>query len=82
MGYRAVRPRGGFYVFAETPLADDLRFVSLLKEESILVVPGTGFGRPGHMRLSVTVARQAIERSLAGFARALETARRTPSRAG
>jgi aspartate aminotransferase len=70
MGYRAIRPRGAFYVFAETPLQDDVRFVNLLKEEAVLVVPGTGFGRPGHMRLSVTVAREAIERALPGFARA------------
>jgi aspartate aminotransferase len=75
MGYEAVRPRGAFYVFARTPLADDVRFINLLKEEAVLAVPGTGFGRPGHMRLSVTVAPQAIERALPGFARARERAK-------
>jgi aspartate aminotransferase len=81
MGYRAVRPRGAFYVFVETPIPDDVAFINLLKEESILVVPGTGFGRPGHMRLSVTVPPAAIERSLAGFGRALERARKLAARA-
>jgi aspartate aminotransferase len=72
MGYRAVRPQGGFYVFAQTPIPDDVAFIRRLKEESILAVPGTGFGRPGYMRLSVTVPPEMIERSLEGFARALQ----------
>jgi aspartate aminotransferase len=75
MGYDAPRPQGGFYVFARTPLADDIAFVQLLRDEGILAVPGIGFGRGGYMRLSLTIAPEAIERSLPGFARALERAR-------
>jgi aspartate aminotransferase len=75
MGYHAPRPQGGFYVFARTPIDDDIAFVSLLQEEGILAVPGTGFGRGGYVRLSLTIAQEAIERSLPGFARALAKAR-------
>jgi aspartate aminotransferase len=72
MGYRAVRPQGAFYVFVQTPIPDDVAFVGRLKEEGILAVPGTGFGRPGHIRLSVTVPPAMIERALPGFERALD----------
>jgi aspartate aminotransferase len=74
MGYQVVRPRGGFYVFAKTPIPDDLAFVGLLKDEGILAVPGRGFGRPGHMRLSLTAPDQVIERALPGFERAFRRA--------
>lgn len=71
MGYHAPRPRGSFYVFPKTPIPDDLAFIRVLQEEGILAVPGAGFGRGGYMRLSLTIPRTDIERSLPGFARAL-----------
>jgi len=74
MGYDAPRPRGAFYVFPRTPIADDIAFIGLLQREGILAVPGTGFGRSGYMRLSLTIPREAIVRSLPGFARAIESA--------
>ena len=42
-----------------------------LQKEGILAVPGTGFGRAGFMRLSLTIGREDLERSLPGFERAL-----------
>jgi aspartate aminotransferase len=74
MGYDAPRPQGSFYVFPRTPIADDVAFIRLLQEEGILAVPGAGFGRSGYMRLSLTIAREEIERSLPGFARARRAA--------
>lgn len=71
MGYDAPRPQGTFYVFPRTPLADDVAFIRLLQAEGILAVPGTGFGRSGYMRLSLTISKEEIERSLPGFERAL-----------
>lgn len=71
MGYEVVPPRGGFYVFPKTPVPDELAFIGILKEEGILAVPGRGFGRPGYMRLSLTVPDETIERALPGFERAL-----------
>ena len=74
MGYDAPRPQGAFYVFPKTPIPDDLAFLQFLKAEGILAVPGAGFGRGGHMRLSLTVPRDEIERSLPGFRLAREKA--------
>ena len=75
MGYDAPRPQGAFYVFPKTPIPDDIAFIGLLQEEGILAVPGAGFGRSGYMRLSLTIPRDTIERSLPGFERALKKAR-------
>lgn len=75
MGYDSPRCQGSFYVFPRTPIADDIAFIRILSDEGILAVPGAGFGRSGYMRLSLTIAREAIERSLPGFRRALERAR-------
>ena len=74
-GYRVTRPQGTFYVFPESPVADDMAFVNRLMEEGILAVPGTGFGRPGHFRLSLTIPLETIERSLPGFGRACAAVR-------
>jgi aspartate aminotransferase len=73
-GYEFVTPRGAFYLFPRSPMADDVDFVRLLQEENILVVPGSGFGAPGYFRISYCVDEQTIERSMAGFARAGERA--------
>jgi aspartate aminotransferase len=75
MGYQAPRPQGSYYVFPKTPMPDDIAFIRLLQEEGILAVPGSGFGRGGYMRLSLTIAPGDIERSLPGFERALRKAR-------
>jgi aspartate aminotransferase len=71
-GYQVRKPQGAFYVFQKTPIPDDIAFVRDLQREGILAVPGAGFGRTGYMRLSLTVPRETIERSLPGFARALQ----------
>ncbi len=75
IGYDLVRPEGAFYVFPRTP-GDDVAFVSLLHDEGILAVPGVAFGRPHHMRLSLTVSPETIERALPGFERAYARAMR------
>jgi aspartate aminotransferase len=75
IGYAFTRPKGSFYVFPQTPLADDVAFIQLLQEEGILAVPGQGFGRAGHMRLSLTLPLDDIERSLPGFEKAFQKAK-------
>ncbi len=75
IGYECTRPQGAFYLFPKTPLADDVAFVRLLVEEGVLAVPGSGFGRAGHMRLSVTVPKDTVVRSLPAFERAFARAR-------
>jgi aspartate aminotransferase len=76
IGYECVKPRGAFYVFPRTPIADDVEFVRLLAEEGVLTVPGSGFGMPGYIRISLTVERETVVRALPGFERAFRKARR------
>ena len=73
-GYRLTAPAGAFYLFPESPLADDEAFVALLKEEKILAVPGRGFAGPGYFRLCFCAPEEVIERALPGFARAMAKA--------
>jgi aspartate aminotransferase len=74
-GYELIRPPGTFYLFPKSPLADDVRFVRILQEENILVVPGSGFGGPGYFRIAYCVDDQVIERALPGFERAIVRAK-------
>ena len=69
-------PKGAFYFFAKSPVEDDSVFVDALLRERILVVPGKGFGFGGYVRLSCSVDERIIERSAAGFKRAMESFRR------
>jgi aspartate aminotransferase len=72
IGYEVRKPKGAFYIFLKTPIPDDTAFVGILRDEGVLAVPGSGFGRSGYIRLSLTVPRDTIARSLPGF----ETARK------
>jgi aspartate aminotransferase len=74
-GYDLMVPPGAFYLFPKSPLADDVQFVRLLQDERILVVPGSGFGGPGHFRIAYCVDDATIENALPGFRRAMERAR-------
>ena len=67
--------RARFTFFPGRPYADDLAFIRLLQNEGILAVPGRGFGRGGYMRLSLTISREEIERSLPGFEKAIQMTR-------
>ncbi len=69
MGYSFVRPEGAFYLFPRSPIDDDVQFVQDLQEEKILVVPGSGFGRSGHFRISYCVDDAVITGAAAGFKR-------------
>jgi aspartate aminotransferase len=71
-GYRFVVPKGTFYLFPRTPIDDDVAFVRVLQEENILVVPGSGFGGPGHMRIAFCVDDRVVENALPGFERAIK----------
>ncbi len=75
-GYEFVPPKGAFYLFPKSPLADDAQFVGLLAEEKILGVPGRGFGMPGYFRLAFCVEDAVISRSAEAFKSAMAAARR------
>jgi aspartate aminotransferase len=75
IGYEVRKPQGAFYVFLKTPIPDDMAFLRILQNEGVLVVPGSGFGRSGYVRLSLTVPRETIVNSIPSFARALAKAK-------
>jgi aspartate aminotransferase len=69
MSYDVVRPGGAFYLFPRSMNPDCVAFVRELQAELVLTVPGIGFGRPGHLRVSYCVDDETIERALPGFER-------------
>ncbi len=70
---------GTFYAFADVHVAmaslglrDDQAFADyLLEEAGVAVVPGSGFGAPGHMRVSFATSRALLEQALERIGRAL-----------
>ncbi|MCK9364000.1 MAG: pyridoxal phosphate-dependent aminotransferase [Syntrophales bacterium] len=70
-GYALRKPEGTFYLFLKTPIADDVRFADLLREKRILVVPGSGFYGPGHIRIAYCVEDSTITGAMEGFREAL-----------
>ncbi len=70
-GIEFIMPKGAFYFFPKAPGGDDLAFVDALLAERILAVPGSGFGRAGHIRLSCSVDERIIARAADGFKRAV-----------
>jgi aspartate aminotransferase len=79
IGYEAKRPEGSFYIFLKTPIPDDIAFTQRLAAEGVLAVPGTGFGRSGYIRLSLTIPMERIEKSIGGFERAFLASSRQKS---
>ena len=71
-GYEFNIPQGAFYLFPKSPIPDDVKFLSILKDELILAAPGVAFGAPGYFRLSYAVPDATIAGAFDGFKRALE----------
>jgi aspartate aminotransferase len=74
MGYQVNLPEGTFYLVVKSPLPDDQAFAALLAEYNVLVLPGIIAEMPGYFRISLTANDDMIQRSLPGFAAALERA--------
>ena len=69
LGYHVVEPGGTFYMFPRTLIEDDVAFCEKARDFNLLIVPGTGFGCPGHTRISYCVPTEVAERSLDAFAK-------------
>jgi aspartate aminotransferase len=72
IGYSVVKPDGAFYMFPQSPITDEISFVEELKSQRILVVPGSGFGTPGHFRIAYCVEDSVLSNSIPGFKKAFE----------
>ena len=64
-------PRGAFYFFPKSPVADERIFIDALLKERVLAVPGRGFGAPGYFRLAFCVSERTIADSAESFAKAV-----------
>lgn len=71
-GFECTKPEGAFYLLLPIPDGDDKRFAELCAQENILVVPASGFGAPGHVRIAYCVDRTIIAGSAAGFRKVAE----------
>ena len=71
-GYEFSMPKGAFYFFPKVPGGDDIAFTDKLMKELVLVVPGSGFGGPGHMRLAFCVDESVIYRAADGLTKAIK----------
>ena len=67
MGYHVAEPGGAFYLFPRTLEPDDVAFSERAKQFDLLLVPGSGFGAPGHFRLAYCVQTDMIRRALPKF---------------
>jgi aspartate aminotransferase len=82
-GISCLKAAGTFYAFANvegamkaTGCRDDNEFAEyLLNVAGVAVVPGSGFGAPGHMRLSFATSTALLESALERIAKALSTQR-------
>ncbi|MEA4972774.1 MAG: pyridoxal phosphate-dependent aminotransferase [Candidatus Metalachnospira sp.] len=72
LGFKCVKPVGAFYLFPQTPIEDDIAFCNAAKEYNLLLVPGSGFGCKGHMRLSYCVSHDTIINSFSAFEKLAE----------
>lgn len=66
-GYEVVRPGGTFYMFPKAPGGDAAAFCARAMKKDLMLVPGGGFGCPGHFRIAYCVPTQRVEKSLPVF---------------
>lgn len=72
MGYSCVKPGGTFYMFPQSLEPDAVAFCNKAKEFDLLLVPGDGFGCPGHFRIAYCVDSEKVQRSLDAFRKLAE----------
>jgi aspartate aminotransferase len=82
-GIEYSKPDGAFYLFCKVPekkkvteekyaLGNDLDFVDNLKNNLVLGVPGSGFGKPGWLRFAYCVDEKIIKASAPAFKKAMD----------
>lgn len=73
LGFDVPDPQAGFFLFPGLPAAlrddtgGDVALTERMLAERTIVVPGTAFGIPGHLRLSMAAPDDAVEGALAAF---------------
>ncbi|MEM7171633.1 MAG: aminotransferase class I/II-fold pyridoxal phosphate-dependent enzyme [Pseudomonadota bacterium] len=70
MGYDVCDAGGTFFIYAKSPVADDMAFSEFLGEKGVLVLPSSIFHEEGYFRISLTAKKEALETCLPAFAEA------------
>ena len=68
-GIEVVPPGGAFYLFPKSPVPDEMEFLAAARDEGILLVPGSGFGRAGHARVAYCLPPETVRRSVPAWER-------------
>jgi len=66
-GFKCLKPQGAFYLFPQSPIEDDVKFCNEALKYNLIIVPGKGFGCPGHFRLAYCVSEKTILNSEKAF---------------
>ena len=72
LGFSCIKPDGAFYLFMKSPMEDEKAFCEIAKKYHILIVPGSGFGCPGYVRIAYCVAYETIVNALPAFEKLAE----------
>lgn len=75
-GFEYVEPQGAFYLFVKAPGGDDTAFCAKAKEHRLLLVPASGFGCKGWVRIAYCVSPETIRSSRESFIRLAEDCRK------
>lgn len=75
-GFEYVEPQGAFYLFVKAPGGDDAAFCAKAKEHRLLLVPASGFGCKGWVRIAYCVSPETIRSSRESFIRLAEDCRK------
>jgi aspartate aminotransferase len=68
LGFEVVKPQGAFYLFPKSPIPDDVAFIQSALKHNLLLVPGSGFSRPGYFRIAYCFSEATIQNSFPAFA--------------
>jgi aspartate aminotransferase len=66
-GIQCIKPDGAFYLFARSPIADDVAFCQAAVKHNLVIVPGKGFGCAGFFRMAYCVEEKTILNSRKAF---------------
>lgn len=72
MGFECVKPDGAFYLFPKALEEDDIAFCTKAAEYNLILVQGSEFGYPGHVRISYCVSKEQIERAIPLFQKLMD----------
>lgn len=75
LGYHCVEPGGTFYAFPRSLEPDAGAFCEKARKFDLVLVPGDGFGCPGHVRIAFCTTTDKVERSLARFEQLIKSYR-------